>query len=89
MNQPITGYRLLNEAELSLINEIKEHGEQTRELVNRVHQFCIERDQQPLAPDHAPHSLVTQPLRWAAIGQSDLQTGYMALVRAVAAPSTF
>lgn len=27
--------------------------------------------------------------RWAAIGKTDLQTGFMALIRAVAQPTTF
>lgn len=27
--------------------------------------------------------------RWAAIGRTDLQTGFMALIRAVAQPETF
>ncbi|MEY5099619.1 MAG: hypothetical protein RJA36_2338, partial [Pseudomonadota bacterium] len=38
---------------------------------------------------HAPHSQVTNPARWAALAQTELQTGYMMLVRAVAQPSTF
>ena len=33
------------------------------------------------------HDLVTP--RWVSIGQTDLQTGFMALVRAVAMPETF
>lgn len=27
--------------------------------------------------------------RWAAIGKTDLQTGFMALIRAIAQPTTF
>lgn len=33
------------------------------------------------------HDLVTP--RWISIGQTDLQTGFMALVRSVAKPETF
>lgn len=31
----------------------------------------------------------SEPLRWLAIGRTDLQTGLMALIRAVAKPTTF
>lgn len=85
----IKGYRQLSSEELALINEIKVSAEITRELVNRVQIFCIARDDEPLPEGHAPHSMVTLPLRWASVGQTDLQQGYMALVRAVAAPTTF
>jgi hypothetical protein len=85
----ITGYRDLPQQEIDLMNEIEAHAEQTRELVNRVERYCIARDDQPLPEGHAPHSTVTLPLRWAAEGRTDLQKGYMSLVRAVAAPNTF
>jgi hypothetical protein len=86
---PITGYRELSSDELALINQVKAHAEMTRDLVNRIEQFCIARDEEPLPEGHAPHSSVTAPMRWASIARTDLQTGYMALVRAVAAPTTF
>lgn len=85
----ITGYRQLSEAEASLMNEVKTHAEQTRELVNRVQQYVEEQSRQPLPEGHAPHSQVTHPGRWAAMAQTDLQTGYMKLVRAIAQPTTF
>lgn len=85
----IAGYRQLNETEAALMNEIKLHAEQTRDLVNRVQTYLAEQGQQPLPEGHAPHSQVTNPLRWAALGQTDLQTGFMKLVRAVAQPTTF
>ena len=94
MIQPkITGYRQLNEAEAALMNEIKAHAEETRALVNRVQQHVDASLREPLPEGHAPHSQVTNPMRWAALAQTELQTelqtGYMMLVRAVAQPSTF
>jgi hypothetical protein len=90
MQQPkIDGYRQLNQAEAELINEVKAHAEQTRHLVNRVQHYLAEQERQPLPEGHAPHSQVTNPSRWAALAQTDLQTGYMKLVRAIAQPTTF
>lgn len=80
----IKGYRNLSQAEIELMNDIKEAGEQLRNLVHRV-QMHIESQPKP----EAPHSQVTSPMRWAAIGQTDLQTGLMALTRAVAQPTSF
>lgn len=85
----ITDYRQLSEAEVALMNEVKAHAEQTRELVGRVQLYVEEQLRQPLPEGHAPHSQVTHPGRWAALAQTDLQTGYMKLVRAIAQPTTF
>lgn len=85
----IAGYRQLNETEAALMNEIKLHAEQTRDLVNRVQSYLIEQEREPLPEGAAPNSVVTYPLRWAELGMTDLQTGYMKLVRAVAQPTTF
>lgn len=87
--QAIIGYRTPDEAELALINEVKLHAEQTRDLVNRVQHHIDERSRLPLPEGHVPHSQVTSPGRWVALAQTDLQTGYMKLVRAIAQPSTF
>lgn len=84
----ITGYRQLSEEEAALMNEIKQHAEATRALVTRV-QHYVEEQARTLPPGHAPHSQVTSPGRWAALAQTDLQTGYMKLTRAVAQPTTF
>jgi len=81
MTEPITGYRTLSTEEVALINEIKAHAEVTRSLVHRVRMFCDALEDS--------HPKVTAPHRWANIAMTDLQTGYMALVRAVAAPTTF
>lgn len=85
----ITGYRQLSEQDAALMNEIKAHAEATRELVNRVRHHIEAELAKPLPEGHAPHSQVTHPARWAAEAQTDLQKGFMCLVRAVAQPSTF
>lgn len=67
----ITWYRQLNEAEVSLINEINDRGVDLGNLVEKIRST----------------SGIDQ--RWASIGATDLQTGLMALTRAVAKPTTF
>jgi len=79
-NEPIKGYRVLSEKEVSMINRIKAHAEETRVLleeVKEVHNDNILNDD--FAIDH----------RWHAIAKTGLQTGFMALVRSVARPETF
>jgi len=80
----IKGYRNLSQVEIDLMNEIKAAGEQLRHLVTRVQNHI---NTQP-APE-VPHTQVTAPGRWAALAQTDLQTGLMALTRAVAQPTSF
>lgn len=70
-HQQIKGYRDLTEAEIALMNQVKEHGEQLGALVERM------------------KSMPGLDQRWVSIGQTDLQKGIMALVRAVARPTTF
>ncbi len=67
----IKGYRELTEAEIQLMNDVKELGEHLGALVAAMKQ----------TPD--------LDQRWISIGATDLQTGLMALTRAVARPTTF
>lgn len=69
----ITGYRQLNEAEAELMNRIKDVANSVGALVNAV--------------KAAEGVEIDQ--RWAAIGQTELQQGFMALIRSVARPTTF
>lgn len=73
----IKGYRDLTQEEIDLMNEIKAEGERLRSLVDHVTNHV-----------ESKHELA-DPHRWAAIGKTDLQTGIMALVRAVAQPESF
>jgi hypothetical protein len=74
----IKGYRDLSQEEINLMNEIKAKAEEVGELVSKLRKAH---------PANAIVSVVDQ--RWVSIGATDLQTGFMALVRAVAQPSTF
>lgn len=82
----ITGYRQLSPAEASLMNEVKALGIAAGELVAKLRGMNLASavfgdDGEPLTP------VVDQ--RWVSIGATDLQTGLMALTRAVAQPTTF
>lgn len=78
----ITGYRNMTEAEIALINRIKEHAETTRQLLGEVSDYLYSQGTTVggIDPD---------PARWLAIGRTELQQGYMAVIRAVAQPTTF
>lgn len=83
MTSTIKGYRELNQDEIDLVNRITDHAEQTRRLVYDVQQHIVAN----ASPE--PYTSVTSPPRWASIGQTELQLGFMALTRAVAQPTTF
>lgn len=73
----ITGYRQLGEHEAALMNEAKALAEQCGKFVDQLR-------------NHPTMSTgVDIDQRWVSIGATDLQTGFMALVRAIARPTTF
>lgn len=96
----IKGYRNLSPAEVALINRIKAHGEATETLLAEVREVLNDQTHAAYAaapgkgctPEQAAEQArlnYATPRRWLAIAQTDLQTGAMALVRAVAQPGTF
>lgn len=78
----IKGYRMLTEAELALINESKELSEKCGEFIAKL------RGQ---LPDGQAESGTMPALdqRWISIGATDLQRGFMAVVRGIAQPTNF
>jgi hypothetical protein len=72
-HRQIKGYRELSAEEIALMNEIKEKGAELGALVSK------------LRHSHLPEL----DQRWISIGATDLQTGLMALTRAVAQPTFF
>ena len=79
----ITGYRQLSEAEVALMNEGKALAEQCGAYIAklRTHADVTRKTDVGLTP----------PLdqRWISIGATDIQTGFMAVIRGIAQPSTF
>lgn len=101
-HRKIRGYRELTAEEIDLMNRIKAKGAELlqlqAELAGRLStdheckRYAAKNSK--LAPeDEASDECVelrrfegAEPHRWAAIGKTDIQTGIMALVRAVAQP---
>ena len=94
-HRKITGYRELSQEEIDLMNRIKEKGAELLELQYELYQMLrAQADQKSLnttanTSDYAEFDrfMSAEPLRWAEIGKTDIQTGIMALVRAVAQPA--
>lgn len=76
-HKKIKGYRDLSQEEIDLMNEIKGKGEELQKLINK------------LAATNAATGGHAIDMRWVGIGETDLQTGIMALVRSVAKPESF
>lgn len=78
-HKKIAGYRDLSEAEIALMNKIKAKAVECGALVEELRAMAPPERNMPGPVDQ----------RWVSIGATDLQTGFMALVRAIAQPSTF
>ena len=92
-HRQIKGYRDLTQADIDLMNKIKEFGPLLEELVATVqNHITLERKAAHGANDQGVENSRldrAQPERWAAIGRTHFQEGLMALTRAVAQPTTF
>lgn len=75
-HKKIKGYRDLTQDEIDLMNEAKE-------LASRVGDLTKKLEDTHIATDYC----IDQ--RWLAIGKTDLQKGFMALVRSIARPESF
>lgn len=72
-HEKITGYRDLTQAEIDLMNEGKALAEQVGAYTDKV------KNQVQAGID----------MRWLNIGITDLQKGFMAVIRSIARPTTF
>ena len=96
-HKKIKGYRDLSQAEIDLMNAIKTKGAELLELHAQVraslhaqdHSLRVglraERTQE--SSDAFRAFRAAEPHRWADIAKTDIQTGLMALIRAVAQPT--
>lgn len=73
----IIGYRQLTEAEVALMNEGKALAEQCGAYIAKLRKLTPENTDDPLDQ------------RWISIGTTDLQRGFMAVIRGIAQPTTF
>ncbi|MFL9883106.1 hypothetical protein PQR66_08720 [Paraburkholderia agricolaris] len=104
-HKKIKGYRDLSQAEIDLMNQIKQKGNELLQLHAQLAGYLdtayeTKIDAAKASTRHRPWDqgasdecieyrrfVDAEPQRWAAIGRTDIQTGIMALVRAVAQPS--
>lgn len=95
-HRKISGYRELSQEEVDLMNRIKAKGSELLELhaelvahIKTQRQVCVVEEMfvDVIDPDELARLDAAEPHRWAAMGKTDIQTGIMALVRAVAQPA--
>lgn len=101
-HRKIKGYRELSQEEVDLMNAIKTKGAELLELQAQLLESLSKqrREKQWEAGmvergnahdrgqlDELERFNAAEPERWANIGKTDIQTGIMALVRAVAQPA--
>jgi hypothetical protein len=80
----ITGYRQLSEAEVALMNEGKALAEACGAYIEKLR---AHRDVNgPLNTTKVAPAL---DQRWISIGATDMQRGFMAVIRGIAQPTTF
>lgn len=98
----ITGYRQLNDEEAQLMNLVKAKGQEFNALLNKVDTYLaaqrLDAERVSAGPEGKECDIgkaelarieAAQPCRWLAIGRTDLQTGVMAVIRAIAQPGGF
>lgn len=78
----IKGYRQLSAEEQALINEGKELAEQVGAWIEKLRGFTKDA---AILNNSGP--VLDQ--RWVSIGATDLQRGFMAVIRGIAQPTTF
>lgn len=96
-HRKIKGYRELSQEEIDLMNRIKAKGAELlalqAELTDLIGEQLVDKQLAAASNDESGEAeveynrfLAAEPFRWASIGKTDIQTGVMALVRAVAQP---
>lgn len=92
-HRKINGCRELSKEEIDLMNRIKEKGSDMLALQEELVLMLAMQKDVKSTTENAEETeeffrfQAAEPLRWASIGKTDIQTGIMALVRAVAQPS--
>ena len=84
----ITSYRQLSPEEVALMNEGKALAEQCGEYIARLRKCPSAHPLGHNAPTE-PGQLPTLDQRWVSIGATDIQRGFMAVIRGIAQPTTF
>lgn len=104
-HKKINGYRELTQEEIELMNRIKTKGEELGalcgELAARLNtnleaKTAAAKNSKITQEDEGSDECAelrrfnaAEPMRWLSIGKTNVQTGIMALIRAIAQPTTF
>lgn len=96
-HQKIKGYRDLSQEEINLMNEIKVLGPQIQTVIEKVEKHIAtqryncrcDANMQVCDVEEDRRLDAATPERFTAMAKTDLQTGLMYLVRAVAQPTSF
>jgi hypothetical protein len=92
----ITGYRQLSEADAALMNEAKALAERCGAFIAKLQDLpsatSLGDGRQAFKDGELVHLADGEPsidMRWLHIGKTDLQRGFMAVIRSIAQPTTF
>lgn len=80
-HRKISGYRELTQREIDLVNEAKALEAQCLDLIKKVEDHLDD-----LPKEDAERKIGAQAYRWHAIGRTDIEKGFMSLVRSIAQP---
>lgn len=83
-HRKISGYRELTQKEIDLMNEAKQLEARCLELHERIRETVLEG--QIIGSPEAYRTDESNARRWHAIARTDIETGFMALVRSIAKP---
>lgn len=86
-HRKISGYRDLTQEELDLMNEAKALEAQCLAFANKVNDRIDDQCDVSDAEYVRVHDASAH--RWLAIGKTDIETGFMALVRSIAQPQPY
>jgi len=85
----ITGYRQLSEAEVALMNEGKALAEQCGAYIAKLRTYGATAQVDGATYVMTNEKQPSLDQRWISIGATDLQRGFMAVIRGIAQPTTF
>lgn len=82
-HKKISGYRDLTQKEIDLMNEAKALEAKILAFHGKVQDGLTE---QSAIPEERDRQVAANAFRWHAIARTDIETGFMALVRSIAQP---
>lgn len=88
-HRKISGYRELTETEIELMNKIKEKEREVLKLIKQVHEYnkaVVAYALDNPGTEEAKDIMDAESMRWCVTAKTDIEKGFMCLVRSVARP---